>query len=125
MIRGVHTMFYSDDPDATRAFVRDVLGFDHCDVGDGWLIFRLPEGDMGVHPVDPEGRHGSPVGTHDVSFYCDDIHGTVSELREKGVEFDGEVSDQGFGLVTHFHIPGGIRVQLYEPRYERDFEGSP
>ena len=46
------------------------------------------------------------------------------ELREKGVDFDGEVTDQGFGWVTHFLIPGGVRVQLYEPRYERHFEGG-
>ena len=72
MIKGVHTMFYSSQPDALRAFIRDKLKFPFTDVGEGWLIFDLPEADMGCHPSDPE--EGEPAGTHDISFYCDDIH---------------------------------------------------
>ena len=66
MIRGVHTMFYSSEPEALRTFLRDKLGFSSfTDVGEGWLIFDLPEADMGVHPSDEEGGHGLPAGTHD------------------------------------------------------------
>src|SRR5206468_9190728 len=53
MIRGVHTMFYTSEPEALRAFLRDKLGFPATDVGGGWLIFDLPEADMGCHPADP------------------------------------------------------------------------
>ena len=116
MIRGVHTMFYSSQAGETRDFLRDVLGFSFTDVGDGWLIFDLPEADMGVHPADAREPHFRP-GTHDVSFYCDDIRGTVAELRSKGVEFTAEVADHGYGLVTYFRIPGDIAVQLYQPHY--------
>jgi hypothetical protein len=35
MIRGVHTMFYTSEPDALRAFFRDKLGFPAHDVGGG------------------------------------------------------------------------------------------
>ena len=56
MIRGVHTMFYSSQPEALRAFLRDKLGFPPTDVGEGWLIFDLPEADMGCHPADPDRR---------------------------------------------------------------------
>jgi catechol 2,3-dioxygenase-like lactoylglutathione lyase family enzyme len=43
MIKAVHTLIYSDDPEATRAFLRDVLGWPF--VNDpasepGWLIFK-------------------------------------------------------------------------------------
>ena len=119
MIRGVHTMFYSSEPEALRAFLRDKLGFAATDVGDGWLIFDLPEADMGVHPADPSGQQGSPSGTHDISFYCDDIHGTVAQLRDKGVEFLMDVEDHGYGFVTYFAMPGDLKVQLYEPRYDK------
>ena len=120
MIKGVHTMFYSSEPKALREFLRDKLGFDSfTDVGDGWLIFDLPEADMGVHPTDPAGKHGSPAGTHAISFYCNDIRATVEDLAHRGVEFDGEVTDQGFGLVTYFKMPGGVRVQLYQPHYRK------
>ena len=121
MIRGVHTMFYSSEPEALRAFLRDKLGFDsYTDVGHGWLIFNLPEADMGVHPADPSGGHGQPSGMHDISFYCDDILATVADLKGRGVVFDGEVTDAGLGLAIHFEMPGGVRVQLYQPRYEKD-----
>lgn len=117
MIKGVHAMFYSSDADGVRAFLKNKLGLPFSDVGGGWLIFDCPEGDVGCHPV--ETGHTPPSGTHNVSFYCDDIHATVAELQSRGVEFDGPITDEGFGLVTHFTMPGGVKVQLYEPRYEK------
>ena len=117
MIRGVHTMFYSSEPEALRAFLRDKLKFPYTDVGDGWLIFDMPEADMGCHPVDPSA--GPPSGTHDISFYCDDIEKTVAELRGRGVEFTGPVQDHGYGLVTEFQVPGGFAVRLYQPKYTK------
>jgi predicted enzyme related to lactoylglutathione lyase len=117
MIKGVHTMFYSSEPEALRAFIRDKLKFPFSDVGEGWLIFDLPEAEMGCHPANP--AEGAPPGTHDISFYCDDIQKTVEELRRRGVEFTREISDHGYGLVTHFRMPGGVEAQLYQPRYSK------
>jgi catechol 2,3-dioxygenase-like lactoylglutathione lyase family enzyme len=117
MIRGVHTMFYTSEPEALRAFLRDKLGFPATDAGEGWLLFELPEADMGCHPADE--RDGAPSGTHHISLYCDDIEGTVAQLKARGVRFTGPITDQGYGLVTHFEVPGGFSVQLYEPRYSK------
>src|SRR6266498_3889347 len=117
MIRGVHTMFYSSQPEELRAFLRDKLRFPFTDVRDGWLIFDLPEADMGCHPA--EDADGGRTGTHNISFYCDDIEKTVAELKGKGVEFTGPVEDHGYGLVTHFKVPGGFALQLYQPRYSK------
>jgi catechol 2,3-dioxygenase-like lactoylglutathione lyase family enzyme len=127
MIRGVHTMFYSSEPEALRAFLRDKLGFPYTDVGDGWLIFDLPEADMGCHPADQgEGKsEGAPSGTHDISFYCDDIERTVAELKARGVEFAEPVTDRGYGFVTHFRVPGGFKLQLYQPRYSKGTSSNP
>ena len=100
-----------------RAFLRDKLQLPHTDVGEGWLIFDLPEGDVGVHPT---GHPGSPAsGTHHVSFYCDDLQKTVAELKGRGVAFDDEVSDQGYGLAIHFTMPGNVKVELYQPHYQK------
>jgi catechol 2,3-dioxygenase-like lactoylglutathione lyase family enzyme len=117
MITGVHTMFYSSEPEALRAFMRDKLGFSFTDVGEGWLIFDLPEAEMGCHPAEPE--KGVVSGTPDISFYCDDINKTVAELKKKGVEFTDPVADHGYGLVTYFKMPGIAKVQLYQPRYAK------
>lgn len=111
MIKGVHTMFYTSKPEEARAFIRDTLGFPHVDVGDGWLIFDMPEADMGCHPGN--------MPKHEISFYCDDIEQTVEELKSKGVQFIRPITDEGYGLVTAFKIPGNVEVELYEPKYDK------
>ncbi len=118
MIRGVHTMFYSSQPDEFRAFVRDKLGFtSYSDVGGGWLIFDVPEADLGCHPAGPE--EGETSGTPSISFYCDDIQKTVAELKWGGVDFVHDVEDRGYGFVTHFRAPGDFVMQLYQPKYAK------
>ena len=111
MIQGLHAMFYSTDAGATRAFLRDKLGFPAHDVGDGWLIFDMPEADLGCHPGE---KHG-----HDISFYCEDLESTVVELRERGVTFAGEIEDAGFGFVISMELPGAGIVTLYQPKYKK------
>ena len=114
----MHGMFYSSQPVELRAFLGDKLGFPATDVGGGWLIFDMPDAELGVHPTDyPE---SPPSGTHNLSFYCDDIYATVADLKDRGVKFDSEVIDQGYGLVTHFTMPGGVKADLYQPKYARN-----
>ncbi len=117
MIKGIHGLFYTSRPEEARAFVRDKLQLPHTDVGDGWLIFDLPEGDFGFHPIDESGK--PPSGTHDISFYCNDIESTVASLKKRGVVFDQDISDAGFGRITYFTIPGDVKVMLYEPKYSK------
>ena len=110
-------MLHPSDAPALRAFLRDKLGFPFTDVGHGWLIFDLPEADLGCHPA--EDVDGGRSGTPHISFYCDDIHKTVAELKSRGVEFTEAVHDAGYGFVTHFKVPGEFEVQLYQPKYEK------
>ena len=112
-------MFYSNAPEETRAFFRDVLRMRSCDVGDGWLIFEGPPADIGAHPPSPP--HG-PAGTHVISFSCDDIQATVAELKARGVGFTRDIRDDGYGLTIEFAVPGGLTCELYEPRYALRFE---
>lgn len=105
MIKGVHTMFYSSEPEALRAFIPDKLGFPHTDVGGGWLIFDLPEADMGCHPAEAD-----DAGTHDISFYCDDIERTVAELRARGVEFIDAPTEAATGAPRISECPVGFRL---------------
>jgi catechol 2,3-dioxygenase-like lactoylglutathione lyase family enzyme len=118
MITGVHTMIYASQAEELRAFLRDKLGFKATDVGHGWLIFDLPEAEMGCHPADPN-TPGKTSGTHDISFYTDDIRKTIAELKTKGVEFTQDVKDEGYGLVTFFRAPGNLKLQLYQPKYQK------
>jgi catechol 2,3-dioxygenase-like lactoylglutathione lyase family enzyme len=118
MIKGVHITFYTPEADALRTFFADTLKFPCVDAGHGWLIFALPPADLGCHPTDPgDGRKGE-IG-HEMSFYCDDIHQTISELTARGIRFTSEVVDEGWGLSTTFTMTGGGDIQLYQPRYAK------
>jgi catechol 2,3-dioxygenase-like lactoylglutathione lyase family enzyme len=123
MINGFHSLIYSEDPDATRAFFRDVLGWPWLDAHDGWLIFKTPPSELGVHPAEGanEARRAD-APHHEVSLMCDDIEATVAELRAKGVEVGDEIENRGFGLVTSFRVPGAGTMQLYQPRHPLAYE---
>lgn len=114
MITGTHAILYAEDPDAARAFCRDVLGFPYVDTGGGWLIFRLPPAEVGVHPPDAP---GAPSGRHQLFLTCDDVEATVADLRAKGAEFSGEVTDHGWGLLITLKVPGAGDIGLYQPRH--------
>jgi len=47
------------------------------------------------------------------------IEQTVKELKAKGVQFKGGIEDKGYGLVTLFHAPGDLYIQLYQPKYKK------
>ena len=108
MITGAHTILYSSDADADRAFLRDVLGFPHVDAGGGWLIFAAPPSELAVHPTDDAPRH-------ELMLMCDDVHATVAELSAKGVEFTSGVQELRWGRLTSLRLPGGGELGRYEP----------
>jgi len=110
VINGSHFILFSDDPEADRAFFADVLGQPHVDAGGGWLIFKIPPAELAVHPADR-------TAGHELYFMCDDLEATVSDLQAKGVEFVEDVSEERWGRLTRFRLPGGGGVGLYEPRH--------
>lgn len=120
-IIGAHILVYSPEAHALRAVFRDVFGFRHVDAGEGWLIFRLPPAELGIHPA--EGT-GPEAVKHAFSLMCDDIHATVRELRSKGVDVRGEPEDHGYGIVVMATLPGGVEVQVYEPRHALAIDAS-
>jgi len=114
VIAGAHAIVFAEDAEAARAFVRDVLGLAAVDAGDGWLIFALPPAELAFHPGP---GWGLGVGHHVLFLMCHDVHGAVAELEGKGVEFVAPITDEGYGLVTRFKVPGAGQMGLYEPRH--------
>ncbi|MGZ4675440.1 MAG: VOC family protein [Acidimicrobiia bacterium] len=127
MITAVHTLVYSDDPEATRAFFRDVLGWPFVtDAGTdpGWLIFRTGPSEMGVHPTHSthEGRDHVSPRQHVISIMCDDIATTAAELEARGATFGTDVFDRGFGLVRMLEVPGADPIMLYQPSHPTAYD---
>jgi hypothetical protein len=111
MITGAHSIIYSTNPEADRAFLRDVLKFPHVDAHDGWLIFGLPPSEVAVHP-------SSKNDVHEFYLMCDDIEAFVAEMAMNNV-ICGEVKNQGWGLLTEVTLPGGGKIGVYQPRHAR------
>jgi catechol 2,3-dioxygenase-like lactoylglutathione lyase family enzyme len=111
MLTGAHVVLYSPTPEQDRAFLRDVLGLPHVDVGDGWLIFRLPPAEAAVHPA-------TTSGTHELFLMCDDVDALVADLGRRGVEC-GPIQEPGWGRLTRVKLPGGGTLGVYQPRHAR------
>lgn len=108
MINGAHVILYSQDAEADRAFIRDVLGFSGVDAGGGWLIFQLPPAEVAVHPAD------SP--SHELYLMCDDLGETLAGLAARGVAVSAP-QDAGGGTRASVTLPGGGKLGIYQPRH--------
>lgn len=122
MITSIHTLIYSDDAPATRAFLRDVLGWKFvADEGDpDWLIFKSGASEMGVHPTrsEWEGKTYEHPRHHAVSLMCDDLEATVAELKAKGAQFRGPIEKESYGRIIMLLVPGADDMQLYQPAHK-------
>jgi hypothetical protein len=111
MIIGAHSIIYSKDSDADRAFLKDVLRLPNVDVGHGWLIFGLPPAEVAVHPSDEN-------DVHEFYLMCDDVKAFIADMDSRGVSC-GPMHDQGWGVLTHVMLPGGGKLGVYQPRHAR------
>lgn len=122
MITSIHTLIYSDDAQATRAFLRDVLGWKYVteDWDNNWLIFQSGRSEMAVHPTHSvwEGKTYDHPRHHSVSLMCDDLEATVAELREKGAQFRGPIEEEMYGRLIMLIVPGADDMQLYQPTHK-------
>ncbi len=129
MITGTHAIIYAQDAERARAFFRDVLGWPHVDAHGGWLIFRMPPAELGIHPTGdgagPDGgpSHGGPPNGHqELYLMCDDIAATMAELAAKGAEFTAPPQDLGFGVLARLQVPGAGEIGIYEPRHPTAYD---
>ena len=111
MIAGLHAIIFCEDPERARAFFRDVLEFDSLDAGDGWLIFKAPPAELAMHPEPGQ------QSRHELYLMCHDLAHTMRQLESMGVEFVGSVSEQRWGKLARFKVPGAGEISLYQPSH--------
>ena len=109
MISGAHVILYSQDAEADRAFLRDILGFSSVDAGHGWLIFALPPAELAVHPAEANGQH-------ELYLMCNDLEAEISTLKANGVSCS-EVQNERWGSIVRITLPGGSELGLYQPKH--------
>ena len=111
MITGGHSVIYSENPIADRAFLRDVLKLTNVDAGDGWLIFGLPPSEIAVHPSNKK-------NLQEFFFMCAEIETFIMQMKKHGIKCD-QIQDEGWGLLTYINLPGGGKLGIYQPRHTR------
>jgi hypothetical protein len=118
-IIGAHLLLYSDNPEADRAFFRDVLNFRAVDAGGGWLIFALPPAEVGIHPSDGERRllHGGHQLLGSVLYLmCNNLPAVIKSLQAKNVSCS-PVEEERWGITTTIQLPSGSEIGLYQPTH--------
>jgi catechol 2,3-dioxygenase-like lactoylglutathione lyase family enzyme len=120
MITGTHILIYTSNPEADRAFFRDVLDFRAVEVGGGWLIFAMPPAEAAFHPSNGEftQQHAGHdlLGAH-VYLMCDNLRDTVKALAAKQVRCT-EISEEAWGIKTTIALPSGGEIGLYQPTHQ-------
>ena len=119
MITGAHFLFYSKDPEADRAFFRDVLGLRSIDIGEGWLIFALPPAEAAIHPSDgdfTQQHAGHPLVGAVLYLMCDDLNALITSLKARNVQCT-EVVKANWGTSTTIPLPSGGGIGLYQPTH--------
>lgn len=111
MISGAHAILYSTNPEADRAFFKDVLGLPHADAGHGWLIFGLPPSEIAVHPASENGRH-------EMYLLCENVDAFIADMNGRGVTCS-PVHRERWGMITHLTLPGGGTIGVYQPLHPR------
>jgi len=111
MLSGAHSIIYSTNAAADRAFLRDVLKLPNVDVGDGWLIFGLPPAEVAIHPSDEN-------DVHELYFMTEDVAALIAEMAKHGLSC-APVHDAGWGLLTQLTLPGGGKLGIYQARHAR------
>jgi catechol 2,3-dioxygenase-like lactoylglutathione lyase family enzyme len=121
MIKGSHLIIYSSDAEADRAFFRDILQLKSVDAGDGWLIFKLPPAELGIHPSDDPPKTKPEMAEAQLYLMCDDLHATIASLQTKQLLFT-PIREAGWGITTTLSLPSGAQLGLYQPRHPTAIE---
>ena len=108
VVFGAHVVLYSQDAEADRRFLAELLGLNSVDAGHGWLIFALPPSEVAVHPAE--------APSAELYLMCDDLTAEMVALAARGVSCSA-IEDARWGSITKIALPSGGEIGLYQPRH--------
>lgn len=115
--------FLCSDPETTKAWYEKTLGF----VPNAYGGFDFPakkintafgsgEGQVIFAPFKRDSDYFLP--SHQpfmVNLVVDDLEGLVARITDAGVELEGEILRESYGLFAWLMDPNGIKLELYQP----------
>ncbi|WP_036725744.1 VOC family protein [Patulibacter minatonensis] len=100
------------DMDRAVEFYRDTLGLDVLEHDGDWSEVTAGDQRIGLNASESPSGDGGAVIAFGVNGAIADA---VDELKEKGVEFPGGLTEHPWGKIAPFKDPDGNDLQLYAP----------
>ena len=112
MIQGIASVvFRVSDINRSCDFYEKSLGLKIAYREGNWVEVDLGQVHLGLNQTEPAGGGRNPY----VSLLVDDLNATVATLKERGVEFVGEIVTESYGRVITVKDPDGNQFELFEP----------
>ena len=117
MITGAHAMIFTQGRGGRPRLPARRARIPCIDSGGGWLIFKLPPAELGVH--------GGENGFHQIYFICDDVDAFVATLAAKASTCGEPIAQEAWGRITGVPLPGGGKLGIYEAPARPALSGEP
>lgn len=122
-VLGVGGVFIKcEDPDASKAWYKDVLGLEPNDYGgfdflhSGTAEAFGPGGRTIFAHFDKDVEYFSPSQKpFMINLIIDDMDAMLARLNDKGVALEGEPENFDYGKFAWVMDPNGIKVELWQP----------
>lgn len=100
------------DQDRALAFWTEKVGFkvmtdQPMGPNQRWIELGIPGAETRIVLFTPEGHEDRVGSFFNGSFGCDDVDYTYRQMKDRGVEFEGEPQKQPWGTFAKFKDPDG------------------
>jgi predicted enzyme related to lactoylglutathione lyase len=109
-----YTSYLVEDMDRAVQFYQNVLGFKLLFHREDWSEFDIGGQRLALQKVAVEAEEKSHGGAV-VSFFTESIEREIRNLKDRGVEFAGELEVYSYGKIAWFRDTEGNTLGLYEP----------
>lgn len=120
-VTGIGGIFFkTTDPENTKAWYRDHLGFDTNEWGT-MFAFRDDtdpdkKGYLQWSPFKADTKYFAPSSReYMINYRVDDLEALVAALKDKGVTICDEIESYDYGKFVHIMDNDGNKIELWEP----------
>ena len=126
-----HLAFPVSDLDAAREFYGGVLGCPEGRSSEHWIDFdlyghqivtHLSATGAGVKSANHVDADDVPVPHFGIVLPMEEWKELAERLKQKGVEFTSEISNQGWGMLISLKVPHAGEMGLYQPRHPTAYD---
>jgi predicted enzyme related to lactoylglutathione lyase len=120
-VTGIGGVFFkTTDPEATKSWYAEHLGFDTHEYGASFRFIKLENpnevGSTEWSPFTQQSKYFEP-STKDfmINYRVNDLEALVAQLRAAGVTICDEIASYEYGKFVHIMDNDGNKIELWEP----------